>query len=72
MVALAVRGGGADEGTGDEANAGAVGEDDVIRDAGEDGLPVDHQVAIADRDPRAHRHLALNHRPNIQNPVSRA
>ncbi|RRT72001.1 hypothetical protein B296_00020826 [Ensete ventricosum] len=59
MEALAIRGRRADEGPGYEAGPVAVGEDDVVRDAGEDGLPLDHQVPVADRDPRRHCHLLL-------------
>ncbi|RRT45587.1 hypothetical protein B296_00047297 [Ensete ventricosum] len=57
VEALAVGGGGADEGPRHEAGARAASEDDVVRDAGEDGLPIDHQIPVADRDPGSHRHL---------------
>ena len=57
MEALAVGGGGADEGPSHEAGPGAASEDDVVRDVGKDGLPIDHQIPVADRDPGSHRHL---------------
>lgn len=49
----------------DEAHTGSGSENDVVRDVSEDGLPMDHQVPVADRYPRRYRHLFLPILPPI-------